>query len=503
MHDSEFEIPIIPPLTPLAAVRRLKKLLNLDSVSKEERKKTREVARATFGSRTGWKCWICGRKKDDGKSVRYIAAAHIRPIEEGGTTTSTNLIPLCEGEMALSTTLEQVLNWCAAKNEDSRKKKSLAEALKSARICNINNLGCHQFFDFGLISRAKIRHVRRLGSQESGSHHAVRQEALNTPLEFLATDYSPANARQKSVSRLKSKISKLERARRKNIPNWFEINRQLISASRRLSAKKFLQIATKIGNALEKFLNSDDRGVINKRERSAFFYEKAFICMISDPPDLRKALYYLKLSCAEVENSDNPKYQKSEVMSRSEWVHATTFFASEISDDLYKELIDVQNQCLDNINKLNGEDVGRWKMNIDMHRVQLQLKAKKISDARACFTAIINERDKRDVTNGWTPFQGVHMNIIDGVLLAHEAVEFDKDSENFRDRLRSSLRRLARAAATMAAARGKRPEGYKDLAECAAWVLKQIGDEERHAVIDSIAKNIMDGRSGIWVPPDD
>lgn len=94
-------------------------------------------------------------------------------------------------------------------------------------------------------------------------------------------------------------------------------------------------------------------------------------------------------------------------------------------------------------------------------------------------------RDDLTVATGWTQFQAVHLNTIEGAVLALE-----KDYEN-------ALRLLSRALIPMKA-RGKRPEGYLDVARCAAWVLTKAGQKADARSLRAAIWNLHDGRSGFW-----
>ncbi len=50
--------------------------------------------------------------------------------------------------------------------------------------------------------------------------------------------------------------------------------------------------------------------------------------------------------------------------------------------------------------------------------------------------------------------------------------------------------------------RGKRSEGYKDLALCAVWVLSHVpGEASRANKVFAFAQSMIDGRSGTWAVP--
>ena len=123
-----------------------------------------------------------------------------------------------------------------------------------------------------------------------------------------------------------------------------------------------------------------------------------------------------------------------------------------------------------------------------MHMAQLQIKAQRLEDAKESIRRARRLRANLTANNGWTLFQAVHLNIIEG---ARYALEHDYDN---------ALRLLARALIPMKQARGKRPEGYLDVARCAAWVLRKQAERDAAAAakIGKVIENIHDGRSGFW-----
>ena len=128
-------------------------------------------------------------------------------------------------------------------------------------------------------------------------------------------------------------------------------------------------------------------------------------------------------------------------------------------------------------------------MNALMHSAQLCLKARSAAAAAEISDLAWNDRAQRDLRNGRRQIQGIHWLTIDAIAAAHHA----KPEE--------ALRLSVRALALMRAARGKRPEGYKDLAWCATWALGRIGDKGRAATARRIATEMVDGRSGFWTEP--
>ncbi len=441
-----------------------------------ERRRTARVAERCFGPRPSWKCALCGRAKPE---VPRIGRAHIVALEEGGSTDQANLIPLCEGTVWVSTALARALDWYSQQTAPS--KLSFVAALGRCSSITEADMGCHKLFDSGLISRSTIREVHA-NRPRWGAYRHIRDEALNVPLADLASEFNPTSARARGVQRLsRQRLDSHEISE-----DWCRTTCRLISAARRLADDVFLSLARNLLAELDRVHRSRPPS-ISTGTWSLFFYEKAMVLMVKQPrPDLAGAILALGRSCKLARQA---KDDRGYAMSRLEWVHANTFASRTMTAQRYRGLVREQDEAR-RLLGYKGEpqtaDEKRWAMNYLMHRAQLQIKARRTADARQSVAQARNLREQLTVATGWAQFQAVHLNTIEGAILA-----LDGDYTN-------ALRLLARALIPMKSARGKRPEGYLDVARCAAWVLIQARMLREGVRLRAAVRNLHDGRSGFW-----
>ncbi len=476
-HNTEDEMPArLPEHSLVERIRSLASFLEEYDHLDRERRRTARVADRCFGPKTSWKCALCGRGKPQ---VPRIGTAHIVPLEEGGSTDQDNLIPLCEGTVWVSTALALALDWHSQQTTPAN--LSFVDALGRSSRFTEDDLGCHKLFDSGLISRSTIREVRATRSGW-GQYRRAREAALNLPLADLASEFNPTSARARGVERLSR-----QRLESETVPEtWCRATCKLISAARRLADDAFLSLARNLVSQLVRLYRSRPPG-ISKSAWSLFFYENALVLMVQQPrPDLAGAILALKRSFTlATEAEDDRGY----AMSRLEWVHANTFASNTMSARAYRGLAREQEDARRRLGYKGDPqtaDEKRWVMNYLMHRAQLQIKARRTADARESLAQARNLREQLTVATGWTQFQAVHLNTIEGAILA-----FEEDYTN-------ALRLLARALIPMKSARGKRPEGYLDVARCAAWVLIKAGNQKGGRDLRNAVRNLHDGRSGFW-----
>jgi hypothetical protein len=454
----------------LSRIRALAKVLASHDHLPRERKLTARVAKKSFGPKDTWHCALCGRAKPE---VPDIGRAHIVALEEGGKTRDDNLIPLCEGERRVSTALGIALDWYS--EHQANDSISLAAGLARVGISEAQ-LGCHKLFDAGLISTANIRDVRS-HTGRWGHYNNLRDQVFAGPISSLATEFNPTSARARGVRGLRHRLSQLETGSEE----WFLSACKLISAARRLANPEFLSLALRYTTELDRFATGRASSV-SLAGLALFFYEKALVFMVQQPePDLTAAIRALQRSC---DCARTAKDNRSFALSRLEWVHAKTFAAGPMTASAFQALTDEQERAIALLGKTAGEP--RWMFNHLIHKAQLQVKANRVSMTRDTVARARALRETLTVSTGWAQFQAVHINSIEGAILALEGEYAD------------ALRLLARALIPMKASRGKRPEGYLDVARCAAWVLKRKGQGEEARELEELAKHLRDGRSGFW-----
>lgn len=71
---------------------------------------------------------------------------------------------------------------------------------------------------------------------------------------------------------------------------WYSTNLKLISAARRLAADRFPNIACSAANVLENYLAKNSDNLITSRDQALLDYERAVLCMLSQPPHVEAAL---------------------------------------------------------------------------------------------------------------------------------------------------------------------------------------------------------------------
>ncbi len=471
---------IAPSQRMMLVIEKLAEILKVHDDLNRERQKTASVAEKVFKTpRSEWRCALCGHNVP---LAPRIAAAHIFPLEEGGQTEESNLIPLCEGALHISTAISKTLDWLS--KQVIPKAVSFGQGLTVALGKDPEVIGCHKLLDYGLISRTAIRDVKNTRPKRRG-YVEIRHAALNIPLDRLDTEFSPGTSRSRRITRLKRRVLQAFPSADERIVETCK----LISAARRLVSPRYLSLAQKHCRHLQEFLRQHWSN-ISPANLSRFYYEHALLSMVQQPkPDLRQTIRSLEKSFRYARVGGE---QSGWARSRLEWVHAQTFASSKITARQYARLMKAQEECIQILAPKRGggdPDKIRWMMNSLMHRAQLQVKAGRINDARDSVQRARELRDHLNVATGWTQFQAVHLNAIEGAILAWTG-EYER-----------ALRLLSRALIPMRATRGKRPEGYKDIAQSAAWVLKQMGRKEEARKVDYIARRMVDGRSGFWVPP--
>jgi len=464
-------------------------LRNYDDLP-SERNETNRIAERYYGPREKWRCVVCSRSTAGG--VRRIEASHITPLLEGGKTTPENLILLCVGTVHISTALRKVLDrfssW-VGKAKVRHKSPSFAKALNKFGE-DTKSVGCHHLLDYGFFTRNMVRNVpRKPGSLEN--LRQLRSNALRIPLDRLDTDFSPAAARSRRINRLKREVKRLYglTGRNSKFDQWFQKSCELISAARRPASEEYLKIAQDQCHELQRFLH-EHIDSISPSLLSWFYYEQALVCAVQQTPDINAAI------CALAESMDYARKAHDEqrwAMSGIEKVHMSILAENALTTQRYQELLEEQERYLQTILSKDPEgkapNTMRWKMNAMMHRARLQIKANRIDQAALSLMEARAFRDNLNVSTGWTEHQAIYLNSIEGMIAARRG-----DYEH-------SLRLLSRALIPMHPKKGKRPETFKDIALCAAWVLRQMGRIKDADRVADIAERTIDGRSGVWVGP--
>lgn len=450
-------------------IRELARLLEPWDMRSRNRRRMdvawRKVA-ARFGEKAA-NCIVCGGAP--------IWRCHVRP-QEDGFGPEENLVPLCE-RGPISPAIGSVLEawWAREPNQKSGtawkewNRMSFAQLVreKEARI------SCHKLLDDGFIS------VQAIASCSTGNlHPEIRIKALDVPMTKLDSNFGATTLRHRRLQKLKVYASSLS----VGSDEWCKAHCELISTARRLSSPRAMRAALEAVSVVE---SAVDSAAITPRTRSWFYYEKGLTWMQRHPdPDIRQAIACLQRSIGVAGDAT-----KSSAMSELELIHAEMLAAVSTSRSNFPDWEVRQDRALQ---VLSDEPDKRWTVNQRLHRAQIRLK--KWQDPHGVLEELASIRDARyqmTLANGWTRFQAVHLASAEGLAYA-QAEQYEE-----------AMVALARATIVMSSGcRGKRPEGYRDIASCAAWVLKRMrGQKERARQVAALAARMVDGRSGVWRQP--
>ncbi len=448
-------------------IRRISALLAPFDRKGEERRRTDAVAVRAFGPRPGWRCAICGQRKH---GSLFVAAAHIMPLAEGGTTNEANVITLCDAKAILPTVIGDLLS--TLPRDESI---SLAEALRRRRVSARELAPCHKLFDAGFIRTSSIRSLRESWRDKKRWPDAtqLRDDALSAPLAKLNSDYNPARDRHTALRRLQHEVHQ------PGSIEWFKAQCRVISAARRLASSRAFGVAVRVRDALEVFISGRTKTWSDAGVESWFHYESALVWMQDwDNPSLLRAIEMLRESYELVQGAEAPK---SWAMSRLEYLHACMLNDANLDRSYLQQFCEQQNECV--------EVLPRWRINALIHRAQCALKCRVLDEAACLLEELVTERDKLTVADGWTQFQRMHILCLRAVLLAHVGD------------VKSSVSTAARVFRSFRVARGKRPEGFLDVAQAARYALAQSGEHKRANELGALIADMKDARSGGWAAP--
>lgn len=411
------------------------------------------------------RCVLCG------KSPSW--RCHVRPQEEGFCP-DDNLVPLCE-RGSISKVIGKALTvWWRREPKDRttpqwKKWNLIAFGSLLKELSIEEEVGCHKLLDDGFIS------VRTMTSVVPGRlHEEIRERALAVPMSKLDSNFGAATVRHFRLQQLKRRASSFN----KGSEAWCREYCEFISTARRLSSPHRMTGALQAVQEVLPYVESNK--AITDTTRSRFYYEYALTEMQRHPdPNIH---YAIELLCKSITATDNPRQAATSELER---IHAEMLVAQSASPIL-SDLEHRQDAALRAVSKDADK---RWTVNQRLHRCQIRLKrGMNWQDTLTEVTSIRDARHELTLANGWTRFQAVHLACLEGMAYAQ-----GRESEK-------ALVALARATIVMSfGCRGKRPEGYKDIAMCAASVLDQrLGEESRRDEIRDLADRMIDGRSGVW-----
>ena len=413
------------------------------------------------------RCVLCG------ESPRW--RCHVRPQEEGFCPDG-NLVPLCE-RGAISNVVAQALKvWWEREPKDRTTPEwsawnniSFGSLLKELALDA--KVGCHKLLDDGFIS------VQAMASAVPGRlHKEVREKALVVSMSKLDSNFGAATVRHIRLKQLQKRACSFE----EGSDAWCLEYCELISTARRLSSPRMMGRALRTAQQVLRHVETNK--AITGTTRCRFYYEYALTFMQRHPdPDFYLAIARLRESVKEAVSDP-----RSAAMSELELIHAEMLAARPRSQGPLPDWEARQDAALQ---ALSNDADKRWTMNQRLHRCQIRLKqGLNWQDTLREVTSIRDARHELTLANGWTRFQAVHLASLEGMAYA-QGGEIEK-----------ALNALARATIVMSfGCRGKRAEGYRDIAMCAAWALGQRrGEGRRCSQATSLADRMIDGRSGVW-----
>lgn len=427
-------------------------------------------------------CAVCGARATRHLSVR---AVHARSLREGRPTGSMHMGPLalCSG-ISLAFAFSKAFDTLVQGTP-------LVNALRSVYPDIEGQLGCCELVFGGLIAKSEILKIWDNPSHW-GQATVLRENALRTPLTAWVIDYEPAKTRNRQLRKFKIDLGQ-KYSRDPSLigtDNWVLDYSQAISLARRSSNAAHFEWAQMTAKRLQKWLDHEGN-ILSIKTGDRGYYELALMQMVDHhSPNLTKATRLLRRSCSEAKKVNN---RAGWAMSALEWVHARTLSATVVSASQYRRLVAIQDECQEILGAISGKggvgSIMRWQVNRLIHRARLQLKAGRIGEAEASSSDAWALRDQLTVETGWRSFQLVHLATVDGIVNAH------------RGRYAESLECLADSIKYMTSPHAKRPEGFRDIAQCAAWVLDKLLLKDEAVRVRQICEKMVDGRSGVWSTP--
>lgn len=412
-------------------------------------------------------CMICGRDR--------VIKGHVLPQSDGFLPWK-NLVPLCERRQISPYITKALEKWWSAepgtKNLDDWK---LWNQLTFGQLLggDEHDIGCHKLYDEGLISVHKMSNC-----EPTRSNPDLRHSALEVPMCKLDSTFSAGTSRHVRLKHLKKYASSFTEGSNE----WCEAHCEYISTSRRLASKVVMNRALRVISKVNSHITNRS---ISPKVRSRFYYEEALTWMQRHPdPDKQKAIECLEKSIEAAEDE-----AKSSAMSTLELIRAEMIRSVSVTNAQRLKWEKRQREVLSVIEK---EPNKRWDVNHRLHRVKIRIKAHYKPDVvLEEIESIRQARCHLTLVNGWTQFQGIHLLSLRGMV--HAQLDHYEDA----------LFDITSAIMTMKhGCIGKRVEGYKDIALCAAWALTHMkGQSHRAKKVAVIANKMVDGRSGIWLAP--
>ncbi len=395
----------------------------------------------------GRACLICGRKEQEVD----IDAAHIKPVEEGGITCVSNLVPLC-----------------SSKNKP---------------------LGCHQLYDKGLLSRKKLRTLQSKRKPD----RTLRKKMLNAYLSLENLQDTarplPKNVRiptiafaayRKERTRYLRKL-RAELRECKDPVSEFLIRLRIAELLRRGRSYNSMSDAWKEIKHCSKLLDN-----IPLPYHCRFYYEYGYIYhLLGDFPNAIGAYE----RSAQLAHDINDAYSKTEeIMALAQGAvvkmlatPSTGSAAINHFKSVEKQLIEVEKLA----GKLGGAIGNRWKVSCLIHRARLHVKTRETQRSRKLFARAVTFRDSLDATTGWA-------------TNAYQLLLTDLLISTLENKIQFTLliEMCSRTTRNMLSGSPLRPEGVKDALIALYRILENEESKLAHEV-KSIVDRTFDPLSGL------
>jgi len=431
-------------------------LRDLDG-STEQRAATREAATRLERFQPPRRCWACGSWEHDA-DIKEVSRAHIFPIEEGGTTTPENLIPLC------------VRRHGALRTNDIEK--------------IANKLGCHDLVDQGMLSRSRLVALQSSPVPDPNIRKKLIETARRAPKSTLD------NIRKDKGNVRKEKIAALDLYRKARGADGNSVQRVTIfieaaSAIRRAWDEKAIKRAEKILKEVEPYCNQGLPPLLYSR----YLYEKAYVELLKDKP---QAADTFDLSAQFAQKDKSVSAQVSAVISRAQGLIVRTVQASpkqlrntlgEKFDVQWVELFTIIIKLRARVTPKDAKTrnhINRWVQILLIGRARLNIKRRRFPLAERLLREWELVRRGLDASTGWTIAMVPVANISFGLI----AVLGPRSNP----RRKEMLRRLFLGTRLMIWDPRKTIEGLRDAILAVSKALEEHQEPERQCA----AKNFRE-----------
>lgn len=410
-----------------------------------ERRKTGRAGRAALGGRPR-RCALCG-------SNERVEFAHLFPLEEGGITTSDNLIPLC-GRLPK----ESSCHWLY-----DRRYASIAE-MTSARESWIAGWDNRQLADTMVRRREDHKKISTATGELGGDD-----------LQSLI-----ANGHFRKAAR---------RARVLAGSAAGDGHRQLgyaireVECHRRRAARGALEMAARRYAAVER----DAPTYPDLLPR--LYYEGGYVSLLLGRHREAQPLFARSLSCAELLPGGSPVERSIAAGLMLQCVVAINGI-----DSPWDELLALADRAEASLQSADGTHAQRWIDNWNWHRVRIALIRRDAVAAQRLVEHATDHVRHQDALGGWsTGSLATRLVLVGSVKLENAVSDLD---------VRAAAELLTRSVVVLAGRARQYPEGLRDALYGLAAALERLDDVQKAELalrLREVAVRIRDGSS--WSYP--